>query len=188
MRHFLPISILIGAVSGFAASSLSHLLPHRNQTDIKANDIRIGIALVVFGVGSIMGGWICGKVYDKIKSKARVATIGICLLIAACSLEVLVLWSERYALLWASGVAFGIGLASSYLLCYMMLTCSNEFGGSGESFAINKQGNVISYFFYQWTVRFVNNPDNMKENMIMQELGIIAFAVASIVCVHRYYC
>lgn len=54
-------------MAGFAASSLSHLLP--TPVDGENNDTKVAISLIFFGFGNILGGYISGLFSDKLSLK-----------------------------------------------------------------------------------------------------------------------
>ena len=76
----LPVLGLIfvdGMNIGIQSNTLIHLIP---KTD---DDLLSGIAIISFGVGSLIGGYVGGKLCDKFTLK-RVAVVGVLLYALGC--------------------------------------------------------------------------------------------------------
>ena len=80
MPMFMP-STKISPSIGIQSSTLIHLVP---KTDDKAHyDLLPGIVIISFGVGSLIGGYVGGKLCDKFTLK-RVAVVGVLLYALGC--------------------------------------------------------------------------------------------------------
>lgn len=63
MKHTLPLIFLDGLIIGFINTTLTHFIP-KSGTDSEAN-IRAGIAFAMYGVGSVLSGFLSGIFCDK---------------------------------------------------------------------------------------------------------------------------
>ena len=186
MRHFIPIIVLAGLLISFNSSSLSHLLPHGSAQDNKKNDTRIGIVLIFYGIGNVLGGYTSGHLCDRIPEKIRVGIYGLIGMLIACFFEVMILYAEAYSLITASIVGFCTSFTWAYFSCYMLVICTVIFGGRAESFAITKQFSAVAFIFYQWFVRFLNNQNNMSHHMMIEGIGIMGLGIFAIYYLRRH--
>ena len=127
MAKFLPILVVIGIFVGFISSSLSHLLPKSDTSS--NNDTNLGIALLFYGVGNIVGGYLGGMACDKLNNFAKVATVGVLIGIFSEFLKSYFLYTEFYSIISTSVVAFCMSLSLSYLMCYGMVVCTIFYQG-----------------------------------------------------------
>ena len=162
MKEFLWLISLYGFVIGFVSASLSHLLPR--SSDPNQNDTNIGIALFFFGVGSIIGGSLTGKIIDKIGMK-KSAWIAPLLFIITLLIEIYFLLIPN-SVMGTCIVAYFLGSSLSFSNAFIMLQITLSFEARLESFAIYLQIRLIFYIIYQWMVNLISSHFNMEKSMI----------------------
>ncbi len=175
-----PTSILAGLIVSFVSSSLSHFLPKPGPTE--TNDSKVSIALIFFGIGNIVGGYLSGWLCDKILIK-KAGYFGHFLVVIGSIIEAISLFTTKA--FWKSClIGFMSGLSYSYLFSYVAIVCTIYYKGNSFSFSTNKQITSFSYIGYQWLVAFLNNRCNMKLNMTYQGLALIPIAFFASYCLY----
>lgn len=135
----------------------------------------MSIALIFFGIGSMLGGYLSGLICDKFSLKIA-GYLGNFMIGVTCVTEIYFL-NVEHSLKGTSIVGFLAGLSHSFLFSYIAIICTIHFKGSAESFAVTRLVNVIFYISYQWIVALLNTMCNMKFNMSYQSAAIIPFTV-----------
>jgi hypothetical protein len=134
----------------------------------------MSIALIFFGVGSIVGGYLSGYACDSFSLK-KAGYLGNLFIGLTCGVEIYFL-NVEHSVAGTSTVGFLAGLSYSYLFSYITIVCTIHFKGSASSFAVTRLVTVIFYISYQWIVAFLNTMCNMKFNMSYQSATIIPLA------------
>jgi predicted MFS family arabinose efflux permease len=65
MKFTLGLILLDGINIGVSTATMLHLLP--STDDKKSNNFNAGTCLIIYGAGCIIGGFIGGKVCDKLR-------------------------------------------------------------------------------------------------------------------------
>ena len=81
MKSCLGLIFLDGINMGIQYSVLLHLVP--TTDDQKHDELFSGIAVIVFGIGTLLGGYLGGKLCDKFQLK-KVAIASVILYIISC--------------------------------------------------------------------------------------------------------
>ena len=140
----LGLVFLDGTNIAINASTIIHLI---TKTDDKAHDdLYAGFAIITFGFGSLIGGYVGGKLCDKFRLK-RVALVGV-LLYAVCCMSIFVASFIGFYPL-TLFVFFYFGFQYSYITGCLFVICSRTFKGAPQSFAILKQFHSFAYVLYE---------------------------------------
>ena len=67
MKHCLPLVFLDGLIIGFINTSMTHFI-HKTG-DNQQDNIRAGVAFILYGLGSILSGYLSGIFCDKLSLK-----------------------------------------------------------------------------------------------------------------------
>lgn len=118
-----------------------------------------GYCNISLGVGASLGGYISGKVGDKIGSR-RSGALGIGFFLVGCLLAYLTILLQNFPLTLASALVWGFFLF--YIEGWLYIVCSREFKGRSESFSVNKQLGSITCFLFQLIVLFTENQLNLE--------------------------
>ena len=68
MKYTLPLILIDGANMGIKTSTMLHLMP-TVEGNTKQNNLNAGICIIIYGVGSTIGGYLGSKLCDKLKIK-----------------------------------------------------------------------------------------------------------------------
>ena len=113
-----------------------------------------GIAMIMLGVGSVIGGYICGIVADKFGA-INSGRSAIVFWLASIGCFVLALKIETLQMAFIA--AFMWGFALFYVQGWMYIACSRQYEGKTEAFSINKQLHSLFYLCFQIAVFSTDN-------------------------------
>lgn len=144
---------VIGFIMGFYSSSLGDLISQTlpEDSDNRYINMRIGIGIILLGVGEIGGGYLSGQNADRMNIQT-IGGIGICMYLAVCQFSIISLQVKSLAFVYFVSLLWGI--MHSYLENWVIVCCSRNYKGRLESFTINKQFHSVTLCAYQLIVIF----------------------------------
>ena len=144
MLPILGLVFLDGTNIAINASTIIHLITKTDDKD--HDDLFAGIAIITFGFGSLIGGYVGGKLCDKFRLR-RVALVGVLLYGIMCTSVFAASFISSYPLTLL--VFFYFGFQYSYITGCLFVICSRTFKGAPQSFAITKQFHSFAYVLYE---------------------------------------
>lgn len=124
MKYTLGLIALDGLNLGVITSTMLHLLP--SVDDKKQNSINAGVTLIVCGFGCIIGGYLGGRLCDKLRIRISCTVLVYFYLISALfsifAYEILQIWSARVG-------CFIWGFVIYYLSANLQVICSRLYDG-----------------------------------------------------------
>jgi predicted MFS family arabinose efflux permease len=152
MYPVLLVLVIDGVSLGVYSSEITHLIPKDTDPDL-VNKVA-GVAMIVLGVGSTVGGFACGKVADW-AGGLFAGRLGLGCWVGSCGCFLLALhWPQLWLTLLAS---FLWGFSLFYIEGWMYVTCSRNYQGRAEAFSVNKQLHSWFYLFFQVAVFATGN-------------------------------
>lgn len=143
MKYTLGLIILDGTNIGVVTSTMLHLTP--KVQDKKESNLNAGFCLLAYGFGCVIGGFLGGKLTDRLRIRIS-SVIILALYLISClfsivAAEILEMWSALIScFLW--------GFVLYYISAILMVICSRLYGGKPESFAVVKQFHCFSFVIY----------------------------------------
>lgn len=111
------------------------------------------------GIGSTIGGFLCGIIADK-KGGLFSGTTGLTSLIVSCSIVMCaLLWPSIWLSLTA---AFFWGYSLFYIESWMYIICSRHYHGKSEAYSVNKQLHSLFYLLAQIAIFATDNQLPLK--------------------------
>ena len=160
MLSILGLIFIYGINLAVQSNTILHLI---NRTDDKAHDdLLSGIAIISFGVGSLLGGYAGGKLCDVFQLK-RVAMVGVLLYTLSCLAIFTGSFINEYPFTLA--VFFENGFQHSYISGCLFVICSRTFDGAPESFAILQQFHCFAFVLYEILTLSTDNSIPLKYMM-----------------------
>ena len=152
MRYSLGLIVLDGINMILPAGTLPRLVPTEDSTDTGRY---LGICVLLYGIGQIIGGYLGGKLCDKYKIRKTV--LAILILFCFCCFASVVTVQYIQAL-WAAGFCyFCWGLEMAGLMSTLMVICSRIYDGDAVSFAIVRQFHSFAAVIYLSTMAITKN-------------------------------
>lgn len=112
------------------------------------------MSLFCYGVGCSIGGYLGGKMCDKLKIRLS-STVALFLFCFCCLLSMA---SSLIMQIWSALIScFFWGIVLYYLSANLMVICSRLYKGNPESFALTKQFHCFSFVIYQIVAMVTNN-------------------------------
>jgi predicted MFS family arabinose efflux permease len=119
--------------------------------------------MISLGIGSIIGGYLCGIIADKIGSLLS-GKLTLVLWIFACICFIAgVQWSS---ILFAQMAGFMWGFSIYFLEGWLSIVISRNYHGVSEAFSVNKQLNAFFFIVFQIAVFSTDNILPLKSIML----------------------
>ena len=159
MAPVLPLIAVDGLILAFTSTCLSRLIP--STGDKHTDSLHTGICIIVFGIGTIAGGYLSGYLSDKLKIKN--AGILALLVYILCCLGTFV--TINFISL-EGGIIIGFcwGVEKYFIEGWLYITCAHYYLGKLESFAILKQFHSLSFVIFQ-IILIINQNINLNITM-----------------------
>ena len=152
MKFTLGLIILDGTNIGVTTSTMLNLMP--KIEDKSENHLQSGICLILYGCGCILGGYLGGKLCDRLRIRLS-SMIVIYVFFMTCLFS---MFAEIHKELWSARVGcFFWGFVLYYISANLMVICSRLYGGKPESFALTKQFHCLAFVIYQVVAMSTNN-------------------------------
>jgi predicted MFS family arabinose efflux permease len=167
MYPVLLVLVIDGLSLAFYSSEIPHLFPDDTDKDI-LNKLA-GLAVISMGLGSTIGGYLCGIIADK-KNNLFSGTTGFlgfifsCLVVLGC-----LFWPSIWLTITA---AFFWGYSLFYIESWMYIVCSRHYQGKAEAYSVNKQLHSLFYLIAQIAIFLTDN--NLPLTVIVAVLAVLA--------------
>ena len=159
--------IIDGLSLAFTSTSIPRFIPEYSSDE--KNNLFAGICLILFGVGTIIGGYLSGYLPTKV-GVVRAGKLTIILFFLCCGYTYIPINYPSLAFGFIGGILWGIELY--YLEGWLLVACSRCFNGDLESFAIVKQFHSIFFISFQIFLMIVTEPNL---NYVMLVLCLFGF-------------
>ena len=157
MLPVLGLIFIDGINLAVQSSTIIHLIT--KTKDKTHDDLLSGFAIISYGFGSLIGGYVGGKLCDKFQLKT-VAFVGVLLFGLCCSTMFVASFINLYPV--TLFVFLFFGFQYSYITGCELVICSRTFKGAPESFAIVKQFHCFAYVVYEIVVLSTDNSIPLK--------------------------
>jgi len=157
MYPVLLVLVIDGLSLAFYSSEIPHLFPYEPDKDL-LNKLA-GLAVISMGVGSTIGGYLCGLVADK-KGSRFAGDVGLYGFVFSCAVvQASLFWPS----IWLTIItAFFWGFTLFYIEAWMYIVCSRHYHGKSEAYSVNKQLHSVFYLIAQIAIFLTDNDLPLK--------------------------